>query len=731
MTDLAPPPLQSSPTRALSLAIKGMTCAACAARIEKGVSKLDGVVSANVNLVLERADVSIDPARTNLAAVLTTIRETGYDAHILNPDEPVVEDGDLVRREAWAVLVATLLTAPLVVQMIAHTFGLSIHVSPWAELALATPVQFVLGARFYVGGFRALKARSANMDVLVALGTSAAYFYSLALTVNNAQAAAGQLYFEGSSVIITLVLAGKWLEARAKRGTTEAIRALMALRPETARVIRNEQEIEIGINKIQSGETIVIRPGEKIPTDGVILEGLSTSDESLMTGESNPVDKQPGESVIAGAINGSGRLIVRATAIGQDTTLAKIIAIVQSAQSGKASVQRLVDRISAVFVPVILVISVLTFAAWLMLGSTFDAAFISAISVLVIACPCALGLATPTALVTGLGAAARAGILIKDIEALERIHAVSTVVFDKTGTLTVGKPVITRMITLAGDEHENLSLAASLQNASEHPLARAILTYAKDHNAILHPVAAFKNHPGFGVEGRVAESHMLMGNESFARTHNITVSLPDDWADQTVVILAVDRKAHAIFAIADALRPKSKIAIKMLHHAGYETWMLSGDRDGVAQRIGRELGIGRIKAGVKPDQKAREIEGLRQAGKVVAMVGDGVNDAPALAAADVGIAMGTGTDVAMATAGITLLRPDPRLVPAAIDIGQATWRKIRENLFWAFVYNLIGVPLAAFGFLTPALAGAAMALSSVSVVTNSLRLKRWRARLDC
>ncbi len=728
MTTAPSPEANNKPlaTRSLALAIGGMTCAACAGRIERGLCALDGVMAANVNLVLERAEVTINPARTNSQAVISVIHDTGFDATLLPTITTRLEDSPSTWRDSLAVLCAAALTAPLVAQMIAHTVNLNFHLSMWTEVALASPVQFILGARFYAGSYRALKARAPNMDVLVALGTSAAYFFSLAQVWRSGANATGHLYFESSAVILTLVLLGKWLEARAKRSTTDAIRALMKLRPDTARVLRNGLEQEIPVSDVLVNDVVMIRPGEKIPTDGIITQGNSTCDESLVTGESIPVDKVAGDRVIAGAMNGAGLIMVRTTAVGEDSTLAKIIAIVQSAQTGKAPVQKLVDRISAIFVPVIILASLTTFASWLLVGQTLEYAFITAVAVLVIACPCALGLATPTALVAGLGAAARAGILIKDIEALERIHDVSTIVFDKTGTLTNGKPTVTQMITLAGDERENISLAASLQNASEHPLAKAVLGFAKTRSAQMSPITDFKAHPGRGVEARIDQSVVFMGNDAFAREHNIKLVIPRDVQDQTIAILGVDGKARAIFAIADSLRVTSKAAISALHAAGFETWLLSGDRKAVAEKIGQELGIGRVMAEILPAQKAREIENIRSLGKGVVMVGDGINDAPALATADVGIAMGGGTDVAMATAGITLLRPDPRLVGAAIDIGRATRRIIRENLFWAFVFNLIGVPLAALGFLNPAIAGAAMALSSVSVVTNALRLKRWR-----
>ncbi|MBL8645229.1 MAG: cadmium-translocating P-type ATPase [Rhodospirillaceae bacterium] len=719
-------PPSATPIRPASFAITGMTCAACATRIEKKISAVTGVTSAAVNLALERADVHFDPARASNDDIVQAVREAGYDATLIDTAKPVADTAP-PSRDGVAVLLSALLTAPLVVQMAGHTFGFAFHLTPWMELVLSAPVQFVLGARFYVGAFRALKALSPNMDVLVALGTSAAFFYSLYLML-TANLVPGQLYFEGAAVIITLVLLGKWLETRAKRSTASAIRALMALRPDTARVLRDGVETDVQITDVMRGDSVVIRPGEKIPTDGTVIEGRSACDEALITGESLPVTKSVGDHVIAGAINATGRLIVRATAVGADTTLAKIVELVQSAQSGKAPVQRLVDRISAVFVPVIVALAALTFGGWLMLGGTFDQAFMAAVSVLVIACPCALGLATPTALVTGLGVAARTGILIKDIEALERAHAVTTVVFDKTGTLTKGELSVTEVKTWVGDEAENIAIAASVQNASEHPLAKAIVRFAREKNIALRPTTDFSSTPGAGVAARVDGHVVVIGNAAFLSSQGIAVPTLSA-GPQTFVLLAVNGDARAAFFIADQLRPESAAAVKTLNEHQIKTILLSGDHPDVVARLSAEVGIAAAKGGVRPEHKAAEIQALRGNGAVVAMVGDGVNDAPALSAADVGIAMGSGTDVAMETAGITLLRPDPRLVPAAIDISRATWRKVRQNLFWAFIYNVIGLPLAAFGLLTPALAGAAMALSSVSVVTNALFLKLWRPRI--
>ncbi|MDX2143717.1 MAG: heavy metal translocating P-type ATPase [Rhodospirillaceae bacterium] len=728
------PRLTDLPVRAhAALVVTGMTCAACATRIESALSHVDGVADAKVNLVLERADLDFDQRRTSIAALIAAVREAGYDAAPLTESSPPESSIPESSRDGWHVVVAALLTAPLVLQMAAHTFGFDFHLSPWLELALAAPVQFILGARFYMGAYRALRAGSSNMDVLVALGTTTAFALSLFLVLTQG-AAAGQLYFEGSAVIITLVLLGKWLEARAKRSTTDAIRALMALRPQTARVLRNGIESEIPIAAVALGDVIVVRPGETIPVDGTIIDGAGDCDESLITGESMPVARTPGDLVIGGAINLTGRLVITARAVGQSTMLSKIIALVQSAQTGKAPVQRLVDRISAVFVPVVIVLAALTIAAWLVLGQPLEQAIIAGVSVLVIACPCALGLATPAALVTGLGAAARAGILIKDIEALERAHAVTRIVFDKTGTLTEGRPRVTAMTVLSGDRADALAAAASVQSASEHPLAKAMVAYATAEGIKPQPVMQFVSHAGGGVTGRVGDRKVTVGNADFLKRNGIDTT-PAHHAltelesrGETPVLVALNGTVSAVFGLADAPRAQSAAAITALNERGIASILLSGDTPRVASIMGRRLGIDDARGGIKPEDKAREIAALRSQGQVVAMVGDGINDAPALAAADVGIAMGGGTDVAMQTAGITLLRPDPRLVAAAMDISRATWRKIRENLFWAFIYNLVGLPLAALGILTPALAGAAMAASSLSVVINALALKRWRLR---
>jgi Cu+-exporting ATPase len=601
------------------------------------------------------------------------------------------------------------------------------------ELLLATPVQFVCGARFYRGAWKALRAKSGNMDLLVALGTTAAYLYSYYLMATLGQESAGRLYFEASAVVITLVMLGKFLEARAKRGTTAAIRQLMELRPQTARLRRadgSEQEVPVG--DVLRGDRVIVRPGERIPVDGTVITGSSEIDESLITGESLPVEKAAGATVTGGAINGTGLLEVEATAVGEDSTLSKIIRMVENAQAGKAPVQRLVDRISAVFVPIVVGIAVVTFAGWLLYDGNFEHAFVAAVSVLVIACPCALGLATPTAIMTGTGAAARSGILIKDVASLERAHRIDAVIFDKTGTLTEGRPRVVSVHAVNGTEDDVLRHAASVQQGSEHPLARAVLDVAAERGLQLAPLAEFRSFTGLGVAGRAGNSEIAIGNRRFMSERGVDVSAESGRAGEwerrarTSVFVAVDGAVAGVLGISDPLREQSRAAIRSLADMGVRTLLLSGDAAGVAAEIGRQAGVSDARGELRPEEKARVVAELSAQGHAVGMVGDGINDAPALAAADVGIAMGTGTDIAMETAGITLMRADPRLVAAAIAASRATFRKIRQNLFWAFIYNVIGIPLAALGMLSPALAGAAMAMSSVSVVTNSLLLRRWK-----
>ncbi|MBT5240886.1 MAG: copper-translocating P-type ATPase [Rhodospirillaceae bacterium] len=729
----------SVPDDEFVFALDGMTCAACATRSEKALLRVPGVSYAAVNFAIEGASVSAPKGTVTFEVLADAISKAGFTARkVSNETAADVKDKKqkALLKDYLTLAFAAVLTLPLVAQMGAHFTGAGFHLSPWTELALALPVQVFAGARFYRGAWNVVRARSGNMDVLVVMGTTAAFGYSLYLLATLGNAATGQLYFEASAVIITLVLLGKVLEARAKWGTTAAIRALMTLRPDVARVRRDGDVVEVLVDQVIAGDIVIVRPGEKIPVDGVIEDGDSAVDESLLTGESLPVEKSISDSVTGGAINGTGLLTIRTTRVGADSMLSRIIKLVENAQSGKAPVQRLIDKVAAVFVPVVIGIASVSFIGWLVSGGTIEQALVAAVSVLVIACPCALGLATPTAIVTGTGAAARAGILIKDVEALERAHRVDTVIFDKTGTLTKGHPAVVDFHVIHGDESELIALAASVQSGSEHPLAKAILSLAEQKDVSLSSVTDFQSITGRGITGTVNDRVIHLGNHAFMAESNIETSsgtAPSSAWEQnahTVIWMAVDESLSALFALADPIRDEAKSAVSVLKRLGITSHLLSGDALAVANAVAKTVGIENARGGVRPDDKAAAISALHAENHVVAMVGDGINDAPALAVADVGIAMGTGTDVAMETAAITLMRPDPRLVAAALGISRATWRKIQQNLFWAFIYNVVGIPLAALGYLSPAIAGAAMAASSVSVVSNALLLRRWRPVLD-
>ena len=712
--------------------VEGMTCAACSARVEKVLLAEPGVVDADVNLALERATVTTAAGCVTPEALASRIDRAGYRLVVgeEQTEHPGAEAGeDRLAAERRTVIVSMVLTLPMVVGMVFAAFGYDeFHLMPAGEVLLTTPIQFLIGARFYRAAYNALRTGGANMDVLVVMGTTAAYVYSWYLLLTLGSAADGQLYFEASAVIITLVLLGKHLESRAKRATTSAIRQLMDLRPPTASVRRPDgSEEAVPVARVVVGDVVVVRPGERVPVDGEVIAGMSEVDESLLTGESVPVAKAVGDGVTGGAVNTVGYLEVRTTAVGEDSTLARIVRLVEAAQSGKARVQRLVDRVSRVFVPIVVGIAVATCAAWLVATGNFEASLIAAVSVLVIACPCALGLATPTAIMTGTGAAARAGILIKDVDTLERAPDLSTVVFDKTGTLTVGKPRVTEARVLRGTEDEFLALAAAVQGPSEHPLAKAVVNYARDRGIEPATATDFQNHVGRGVSGYVHGMESRVGNREFVSGEE---PLPDlDWGAEeggTVVWVSDEDGVRGAFLCRDALRPEAAAAVERLKAMAVRPVILSGDAASVVWPLASEIGVEEAHARVLPDEKAAFVQKRVAAGERVAMVGDGINDAPALAAADVGFAIGTGTDVAMETAGITLMRPLPTLIPAALDASRATFRKIKQNLFWAFVYNVIGIPAAALGYLSPTLAGAAMAFSSVCVVSNSLLLKRWK-----
>ncbi len=723
----APGAADLGPPAAVTLDITGMSCASCVTRVESALRAVPGVSEASVNLALGQAEVTTD--RPGLETELeAAVARAGYVARARRADTPGATPEPPASREGVWLLLAAALTLPLVAQMAAMVAGAAWRLPPLAELALAAPVQFLAGARFYRGAWQSLRHRAASMDVLVALGTSAAFFYSLAVVAGITR---GHLYFEASAVIVTLVLLGKWLEARARRGAGAALAELMALRPDTATVERDGAERIVPAAEVAAGETVIVRPGERIPVDGEILDGITEVDESLLTGESLPVAKRPGQRVTGGALNGSGLLRVRCTAPASRSRLARIVALVEEAQMRKAPVQRLVDRVSAVFVPVVVAVAAATFAAWWLAGAGFETAMVAAVAVLVIACPCALGLATPTALVAGTGAAARAGILIRDIQALERAAGVDTVVFDKTGTLTAGRPRVSRIESAGGDADGVLALAASLQRGSEHALAGALVARAKERGLALQRVEGFRNHPGSGVTGRVSDHDVAVGTRALMERVGVDLAgaaellAPIEDEAGTVALVALDGRVRAAVGFADAVRDTSREAVAELARRGLATVLLTGDNAATARRVAQATGVGEWHAGATPEDKAARVTELAAGGRRVAMVGDGVNDAPALAAADLGIAMGQGTDVAMETAGITLMRPDPRLVGSALDVARATLRTIRQNLFWAFVYNVVGIPVAALGLLNPALAGAAMAMSSVCVVANSLRLRRW------
>jgi len=722
------------PAGSVELAIDGMTCASCSGRVEKALAKLPGVKSVSVNLASERAHIEL---LGNVATdtLIAAVEKAGYAAHTLqNPQTQVDQQQQRLTRERWSLALAIALSLPLVLPMLLSPLGVHSMLPAWVQFALATPVQFILGARFYVAAWKAVRARAGNMDLLVALGTSAGYGLSIYGWASAAPDAMPHLYFEASAVVIALVLLGKYLESRAKRQTAGAIRALEALRPERALQLVDGVEREVAIGALRIGDLVVVKPGERFPVDGEVIEGRSHADEALISGESLPVPKQPGDKVTGGAINGEGRLVVRTGALGAETVLARIIRMVEDAQAAKAPIQKLVDKVSQVFVPAVLVLALLTLAGWLLAGASLEVAAINAVAVLVIACPCALGLATPTAIMAGTGVAARYGILIKDAEALERAHQVTAVVFDKTGTLTSGAPRIAHMAAVDGDENALLQLAGALQRGSEHPLAKPVLDACQERQLVLAPVGDSRALAGRGIAGTVLGMDLALGNRRLLDEIGLQ---PGGLADsakaweaegRTLSWLIERGPAPAIlglFAFGDTLKPGALQAVQQLSKRNISSHLLTGDNRGSARAVAEALGITDVHAEVLPEDKAAHVVALKRQG-VVAMVGDGINDAPALSAADIGIAMGGGTDVAMHAAGITLMRGDPRLIPAALDISRKTYAKIRQNLFWAFVYNLIGIPLAAFGMLNPVLAGAAMAFSSVSVVSNALLLKLWK-----
>ncbi len=722
------------PVQSLELAIDGMTCASCVGRVERALLKVPGVRSAAVNLASERAHVEVigtpDPA-----VLIQAVEAAGYQASAGEQQQPAQDAERRLQRERWAVIAALLLAAPLVLPMFAELFGQHWMLPAWIQFLLATPVQFVLGARFYVAGWKAVRAGAGNMDLLVAIGTSAGYGLSLYQWWATPAGQMPHLYFEASAVVIALVLLGKYLESRAKRQTSAAIRALEALRPDRATRVIDGREEDVAIAALRLDDLVLVKPGERFPVDGEVVEGESQADEALISGESLPVNKAPGDRITGGAINGEGRLLVRTTALGGETVLARIIRLVEDAQAAKAPIQKLVDKVSQVFVPAVLVIAVFTMIGWLLTGAPAEVALINAVAVLVIACPCALGLATPAAIMAGTGVAARHGILIKDAEALEVAHAVTAVAFDKTGTLTSGKPQIIHLHAVDGDEAQILRLAGALQRGSEHPLARAVLERCEADGVTVPDVQKSQALSGRGIAGTLDGQQLALGNRRMLEEYGLQpgelLETAQRWEAEGrtlswLVQHAPEPRLLGLFAFGDSLKDGAAAAIAGLAARHIRSHLITGDNRGSARVVAEALHIDDVHAEVLPADKAATVAELKKGGAVVAMVGDGINDAPALAAADVGIAMGGGTDVAMHAAGITLMRGDPRLVPAALEIARRTYRKIQQNLFWAFIYNLVGIPLAAFGFLSPVVAGAAMALSSVSVVSNALLLRSWK-----
>ena len=731
----------------MDIAIGGMTCASCSGRVERALKKVPGVQEAAVNLATETARIVYADSEQMQARLRRAVRDAGYEERT-----PAQVDA-LETVSQWAgfgpVAIGALLSAPLALPMVGDLFGQHWMLPAWLQFLLATPVQFILGARFYKAGWHALLSLSGNMDLLVSIGTTAGWALSVWLWLSAPEGVMAHLYFEGSAMVITLVLLGKWLEARAKRQTTAAIRALHALRPDVAHWLGRDGEVDVPVADVMVGDRIVVKPGERFPVDGTLKEGSTEVDESMLTGEPLPVRKDAGDKLTGGSINGDGRVVLQVTAVGVDTVLARIIRLVEDAQAAKAPIQRLVDQVSAVFVPVVLVLALATLLGWWLTGHPFETAVIYAVAVLVIACPCALGLATPAAIMAGTGVAAQHGILIKDAQALELAHKVDVVAFDKTGTLTIGRPRLS--VLLVPDttaKAEVLQIIASLQSGSEHPLARAVLAAAQEQGIAIVAPQQLQAVPGRGTEGEVDARQFCTGSlrwmdelgvslgslaaqSAALQAEGATVSAMAERTGQGLVL-------RALMAFADEPKPGASEALAVLRARGIHVVMISGDNRGAAEAMGRRLGLnpeaGEVMAEVLPGDKAALVAKLKTGtvvnpgGRTVAMVGDGVNDAPALAAADVGLAMGNGTDVAMHAAGITLMRGDLALVAAALDISDRTVAKIRQNLFWAFAYNVAGIPLAAFGYLNPVVAGAAMAMSSVSVMTNALLLKRWKPK---
>mgnify|MGYP003801521691 CR=1 FL=1 len=737
------------PMQTTNYKISGMSCASCSARIEKTLAGKEGVFSVNVNLATEKALIDFNEQLISGQEIKNSIESLGYGVSDdilsapsgeMTADDPAVKE---IRKQGLGVIVSAVLSMPLLLAMVSMLAGYNIPLlhDPLFQLLIATPVQFIIGRKFYLRAWQGLIAKSPGMDLLVAMGTSAAYFFSVynGFFAQKGSGNGHDLYFEASAIVITLVLLGKYFEALAKKKTSESIKKLMSLRPDIAHVVRNNAEADIPAGDVVAGDVVVVRPGEAIPVDGTVIKGSSAVDESMITGESLPVEKKADDSVIAGTINTDGTLTFLATKVGRQTVLARIIRLVEEAQGSKAPIQHLADKVAAIFVPAVMLIASVTFLAWMVFSGDLTSALVAAVSVLVISCPCALGLATPTAIMVGTGRGARAGILIKNGAVLEIAEKINAIVFDKTGTITTGRLEVKDVRCLPGTGRDELfALTAGAEKNSEHPVSRAIVARAAEQGIVIPASSSFRAFPGRGIEALVNERAVVAGTISFLVDKGIDCSglglfMEDaESRGRTAIAVGIDGACRGAVVLADSIRVNAGNVVRKLESIGIKTYMMTGDNPAAAYSIASDAGIdsSRVMAKVLPENKSREIARLQEQGLVVAMVGDGINDAPALARADLGIAMGTGTDIAMETSDVTLVRGDLELLFSALRLSRGTMSKIRQNLFWAFLYNVIGIPVAALGLLNPIVAGAAMAFSSVSVVTNSLLLKRIKLRQE-